>query len=327
MIDYKHLVRSSASFSVVLTSTEMFEWAVAERTDGRAAEIVSRKLFLSDVVIAEKKWYLRKVGVTHVVNASQEADAFPHEYKYLHIDIADNEDADMARYFVKCNAFIADAIAEGGVVLVHCRAGISRSATLVIAFLCGRRNMTLKDAVCWVRERRPIIWPNDGFLKQLLSQFAPDVPLGDAYRWLCGSFDKGQRALATSDVMAPRLVEESNATKEVSHVEESKETKEASYQECDTDATESQTRGSGAQDVVAIMTQAQPPLPLTLYHTASYVESTTLNVTSHDATSPPVPAVSMVAKWSHVLNAVTYDSDCAVEIAIAEARVELNKLC
>ena len=49
---------------------------------------------------------------------------------------------------------------------MHCVQGLSRSASLVVAFLMMRRSMTVTDAFAHVRQKRAV-FPNDGFLKQL----------------------------------------------------------------------------------------------------------------------------------------------------------------
>lgn len=51
-------------------------------------------------------------------------------------------------------------------VLVHCVVGVSRSATLVLAFLMLHRQLSLRQAVIAVRQHR-WIFPNRGFLRQL----------------------------------------------------------------------------------------------------------------------------------------------------------------
>ena len=53
-----------------------------------------------------------------------------------------------------------------GRVYVHCQQGVSRSASIVLAFLMLKRSMNIKEAVKTVRAKREI-FPNDGFLKQL----------------------------------------------------------------------------------------------------------------------------------------------------------------
>ena len=52
-------------------------------------------------------------------------------------------------------------------ILVHCAAGVSRSASFVIAYLMGKKNMSFDEAFEHTKERRKIIRPNSGFLEQL----------------------------------------------------------------------------------------------------------------------------------------------------------------
>lgn len=53
-----------------------------------------------------------------------------------------------------------------GKVLVHCKMGVSRSATCAIAYLMIDRNMTASEALRTVRRNRNIR-PNDGFMLQI----------------------------------------------------------------------------------------------------------------------------------------------------------------
>lgn len=52
-------------------------------------------------------------------------------------------------------------------VIVNCYAGVSRSSTIVIAFLIAKKKFSLKDAINFVRMKRNIIQPNENFIKQL----------------------------------------------------------------------------------------------------------------------------------------------------------------
>lgn len=53
-------------------------------------------------------------------------------------------------------------------ILFHCYAGISRSTTLAIAFLCKAKDLSLTHAIALAENQRPIIKPNSGFLKALI---------------------------------------------------------------------------------------------------------------------------------------------------------------
>lgn len=52
-------------------------------------------------------------------------------------------------------------------MLVHCKMGVSRSASTVIAYAMKEYQWTLEQAYRHVQERRPIVHPNPGFMKQL----------------------------------------------------------------------------------------------------------------------------------------------------------------
>ncbi|KAK8768842.1 hypothetical protein V5799_014694 [Amblyomma americanum] len=120
---------------------------------------------------------LRRLGVTHVLNAACGrgmclVNTGPALYQSAGIRFMGIEALDMSafrldRFFNEAAEFIDSALAEpGGRVLVHCHQGISRSATLVLAFLMLRRRLSARDAVRLVRGKREIV-PNRGFLRQL----------------------------------------------------------------------------------------------------------------------------------------------------------------
>lgn len=64
-------------------------------------------------------------------------------------------------------SFISSAISSGGIVLVHCLAGVSRSASVVIAYVMKDLGITYAAARTHVCRARPIVDPNSGFDKQL----------------------------------------------------------------------------------------------------------------------------------------------------------------
>lgn len=79
----------------------------------------------------------------------------------------DDENADISEYFFKVHAVISEAVKADKKVLVHCAAGVSRSPTLVIAYLMIENRWSYEDAYNYVKKKRPFIYPNSGFIKQL----------------------------------------------------------------------------------------------------------------------------------------------------------------
>jgi len=57
---------------------------------------------------------------------------------------------------------------EGKNILVHCIQGISRSVSIVLAYLMYK-GRTLKESYDFVREKRSVSRPNPSFVKELLA--------------------------------------------------------------------------------------------------------------------------------------------------------------
>ncbi|XP_044276049.1 dual specificity phosphatase 29-like [Varanus komodoensis] len=131
-------------------------------------------LYIGNIAIAHNKEELKKLGITHILNAahgawgSKGSQAFyGREIHYYGIEAEDSTDFDLSIYFRPASAYIHKALgAPNGRILVHCVLGKSRSATLVLAYLMIFQNFSLPEAVERILQSRAIS-PNRGFLKQL----------------------------------------------------------------------------------------------------------------------------------------------------------------
>jgi predicted protein tyrosine phosphatase len=70
-------------------------------------------------------------------------------------------------HFVEVYDFIEECVSKNQKVLVHCVAGVSRSPTMVIAYLMKKNRWSFEQAYSHVEKQRPFIEPNPGFLEQL----------------------------------------------------------------------------------------------------------------------------------------------------------------
>ncbi|CAE8723988.1 unnamed protein product [Polarella glacialis] len=127
-------------------------------------------LFLGSKLAAEDRDVLRRHGITHILNTASE---IPNYFEgtseapiYLHLSLQDSKEDNIRNEFQRCIEFI-DAASDRGKVLVHCQAGISRSSTIVMAYLMARNRMTLRESFLFVKERRENIGPNEHFMRAL----------------------------------------------------------------------------------------------------------------------------------------------------------------
>ncbi len=79
----------------------------------------------------------------------------------------DTDRQDISQFFLPVCQILDKAKEEGKRVLVHCAAGVSRSPTLVIAYIMWSQKKSRKEAYEYVSSRRRIIDPNDSFMDQL----------------------------------------------------------------------------------------------------------------------------------------------------------------
>ncbi|KAJ3787848.1 protein-tyrosine phosphatase-like protein [Lentinula aff. detonsa] len=128
-------------------------------------EIVNRQLFLGNLSAAMSSELRTQLGITHILSVCPE---FPSTGpNHLMIAVDDSEYDDLLIRLPEACKFIQKALGEGGRVLVHCVMGVSRSATVLSAFLMQSRKFSPSQALEFIRSRRPCVQPNYGFLKQL----------------------------------------------------------------------------------------------------------------------------------------------------------------
>ncbi|KAK4534425.1 hypothetical protein CDCA_CDCA01G0450 [Cyanidium caldarium] len=117
---------------------------------------------------------LQQHGITHVVNAAGGTvpNFFEEHFCYMRLYVHDRDERmtmeEMMSLFYPVTDFIDEARRVGGRVLVHCHQGISRSSTLVLAYLLLREGVwPLEEAVRQMIRARPMACPNTAFLDAL----------------------------------------------------------------------------------------------------------------------------------------------------------------
>jgi len=111
---------------------------------------------------------LLKLGITHVLNLSaMEFTKRSHYFEYLTLDIFDTHDEDIKKHFRISNRFIAEALQNGGKVLIHSLDSKSRAPAFFLAYMIGRKKKTLKNSLDYLKQLWPDTEINPYFFKQL----------------------------------------------------------------------------------------------------------------------------------------------------------------
>ncbi|CDO72775.1 hypothetical protein BN946_scf184994.g28 [Trametes cinnabarina] len=133
----------------------------------QASEIIPG-LFLSDMYTATSPVVIQRLGITHVASIVRKpAHRYPKPVRHLCVPVDDKDETNILDYFDAAVGWIHAALAEGGRVLLHCVWGMSRSASVAIAYLIAARRMSLDEALQLARARRKVVRPNQGFMGQL----------------------------------------------------------------------------------------------------------------------------------------------------------------
>ena len=104
-------------------------------------------LFIGDHVAADNKYILSRNNITHILTIGNGLyPKHPQKFTYKWIAELDTPTANLKQHFAVCHKFIGDVAEKGGRVLVHCYAGISRSATIVISYLMAKHGLSLTSA-------------------------------------------------------------------------------------------------------------------------------------------------------------------------------------
>lgn len=127
--------------------------------------LIFNKIYIGDIDDAHDK----KFDI--IINMCNEpldiGDAKNKDTMIFNICTLDSPRFNMTKYFPYTNLLLQRAEFENKKILVNCHAGISRSVTIVVAYLINRYHMTPNKALHFIKQKRNFINPNKGFIKQL----------------------------------------------------------------------------------------------------------------------------------------------------------------
>lgn len=136
------------------------------KIDSKLVEVIPG-LYIGSIGAALNKKELTERGVSHVLCVADGIrPPYPEICEYRVIEISDSPGSDLLSHFEPCFEFIEKGRNSGG-VLVHCFAGKSRSATIIVGFLMVALGLGMGECLSLLRTARPVVCPNSGFAAQL----------------------------------------------------------------------------------------------------------------------------------------------------------------
>eukprot|EP01100_Stratorugosa_tubuloviscum_P015620 TRINITY_DN90_c0_g1_i4.p1 TRINITY_DN90_c0_g1~~TRINITY_DN90_c0_g1_i4.p1 ORF type:complete len:203 (-),score=106.96 TRINITY_DN90_c0_g1_i4:35-643(-) len=159
---------------IKLNEQQSFGFVIDTKPDPIPAQ-VRPFLFIGSQDAAASLEHLTAAKITHILNVATGIEPiFPHQFKYCSIALFDDEQQNLLSAIEQSIEFIDEAKQSNqnqnqnqGAVLVHCNAGISRSASIVIAYLMKKENLTYEQALNQVKAVRSVVKPNINFEMQL----------------------------------------------------------------------------------------------------------------------------------------------------------------
>lgn len=144
------------------------------RMDGSLPSQILPHVYLGSLVHADNPEMLNRMGINRVLSVGERPywpSTASFKGKALYVDNVQDDGVDSLRdQLTLCLNFLDEGFKAGEPTLVHCRVGVSRSATVCIAEVMRRLGVGLPRAYLFVRVRRlnVIIQPNLRFMYELL---------------------------------------------------------------------------------------------------------------------------------------------------------------
>ena len=150
---HKEIDKNRINFHMNTHPSKIFDW-----------------LFLGCYRNACNKEEIKDLKINYVLNCAFECmESFSNNIKYCHLKLSDMPSFRIIPFFERATSFINQAHKSGGVILVHCQLGISRSTSCVIAYMIKYMGYTAMSALDFIRKKRPQVMPNFGFIQQLMN--------------------------------------------------------------------------------------------------------------------------------------------------------------
>lgn len=166
---YSYLVYSKLRGFINYNIPDNFEVSIDE---------VYPNIFIGNLACIYNPDILDSHGIKNIVTAvTGITPPYPDKYNYLNLNLIDSYQEEIIDKFSESNEFIENSIKNNEKILVHCICGVSRSSTLVMAYLLSKKVGTVDEIKNLLRDKRSIVNPIENFVDQLELYYAKLNPI------------------------------------------------------------------------------------------------------------------------------------------------------
>jgi protein-tyrosine phosphatase len=142
-----------------------YKYSFANNTD---LHEVYDNIYIGNISTAYNKQKLKELRIKNVITAiSGMHEIYPKDFNYKLVDILDINKQNLMPVFDDTSDFIEECIKKGEKVYVHCMCGVSRSVSIVCAYLARNHQIKPLNSLKLIKEIRNVANPNPSFLQQL----------------------------------------------------------------------------------------------------------------------------------------------------------------
>ena len=136
-------------------------------------DYICDNIYLGDKKAAGDEANLLKNNIKAVVNCAQGCVSEYNEIKFIELNLLDDENQSIFPKFDIAYSFIKEHSNHN--ILIHCKEGRSRSASLVVFYLMKEKGWDYDTSIKFIRKKRRSAHPNSGFKKQLKEYYTKNI--------------------------------------------------------------------------------------------------------------------------------------------------------
>jgi hypothetical protein len=120
-------------------------------------------IYLGNYINANNLEEIRRLRINYILNCASDIkiNNLPTDVKYCHLDMIDSPQLNIFQYFGKAFAFIESARKNNCNILIHCKLGISRSTSILIAYMIKHYGYSVKKSLDLIKSKRKQVNPNN----------------------------------------------------------------------------------------------------------------------------------------------------------------------